>query len=38
MENNACKCMSMLFGLLPFVDLEDVNEILNTLWRKQKNV
>ena len=28
----------MLFGLLPFVDLEDVNEILNTLWRKQKKV
>ena len=38
MENTACKYTSMLLGLLPYVDLEDVNEILNTLWRKQKKV
>ena len=38
MENTACKYTSMLLGLLPYVDLEDVNEILNTLQRKQKKV
>lgn len=35
MESDSRKCASMLSGL-PFVPLEDVNEILNTLWRTQK--
>ena len=29
------KCSSMQFGVL-FLPLEDINEILNTLWRRQK--